>query len=363
MNKWLKIILSVGAIILFAIFLGGRWAIRSLKKKVDTSLEKKTVSLHFLNDIDFDNGNYVLILEVKDKGKFWIDDKTLLKANKDSLKINVSLFNYLPGEGYRGYGAMLFKDRQVIKSKHGGVFNTFEYGNLLENAQPFDSVMVHEYYYESRKELEKLNLDSLQNSPDAFGLQIPEFDSINYNYQVKVTFPSVAVPVHYKEDTPYHQPIVSNDFDKDAFGRKLNDQLKNDLSKLPLSNYRFKNQPNKNAWQSNYGSILYLYDKNTGREIRKNSNPLWIDNFVLENYEIEILCDKESLEQLKAHDWSKYIPTGLANHEALFKSVNKKYPHWKPAAKTVEIEGLQENLTIKSGVFEQKYELRFIRKK
>ncbi|MBC9796127.1 hypothetical protein [Sinomicrobium weinanense] len=355
--------IAIFVVSIILVFLGGRWFIRHLKKEIDTSFEKKRIPLFFLDHIDFDDGDYVLILEIKDKGKFWIEDESLLKANREKLKIDISLINYLPGEGYRGYGAMLFKNRQVERSRHGGVFNAFEYGSLLENARPFDSVAVLEDYYDTRENLEKLDLASLKDDPGVYGLQLPEFNDVEYDHRLKVTFPSVAVPAHYDPDDVYHRPIVSNNFDKDAFGRTMYRQIEEELQKLPLSQYTLSNKTNRNTWNSSRQGTYAVY-RNTGGYVRGDNNgAIQVSGFILENYEVEILCDKQSLEILKQHDWERYIPEKIQNHTALKESLQKELQDNKIAPKNIIPEGFQETLQTEGFPFQQRYSLRFIRKK
>ena len=110
---------------------------------------KKTL---FLNDINFDDGEYSLIINHKTKGKFWIDNENILKKYKKKSRIKGSVIDYLPGEGNRSYGFILYKDRQVFKAKLRGVFNVFEIGNILDFAMPFDDVFKIVKENKTRKE-------------------------------------------------------------------------------------------------------------------------------------------------------------------------------------------------------------------
>lgn len=362
---------SLTIVVVAIIFIFGVWKTLPIKLGADYKLKlKNKPSDVFLKNINLDDGDYEIYLNIKGKGEFWIDDKTAIINNKDNIIIDKSWVNYLPGEGNRGYGAALYRNRQLVKSIYGGVFNVFKYGDILQSAEPFDEVMERISIYETKKDLLKRNIDALETNENIFGLQKPVFNDVERPYYYHVKFPTVIVPAllednqGFKNNTNYAHPVVTDRFYAEALGKNIYESIKQKtktLEKCKLGNSR-----NASAHgASQHG--MYIIDKATGVEIENKENRLiYIRELKLEKYGVSFHCeDSQALKQLEKFDFKPFIKAETYNHQALTDIIIEKLKTSEKSLgiKDVAINGFQEKMIVESGFYEDKYSLWYLKKK
>lgn len=285
----------------------------------------------FLKDINLDDGEYSLIINHKEKGKFWIDDETTLKKYKNKLKIKGSFINYLPGEGNRSYGLVLLRNRKFYKAKQDGNFNVFEISNILDYATPFDEILKKISIYKTKEELLKeYNFEDLKDNPKIYMLSIPKFRPNSFEYRFSVDFPSIVIPLHYKtKDSkidPYwrNNGILSKEFNENEINKNLHQKITN----------KFKNidhyQLEKSIIRGNITSA-YVNDIKTGESLKnKNNSTLTAIDFRIYNLSLSFFCTKEFYEEIKNYNFNEftsnlelYNNTAYFNKERFYTSIQK----------------------------------------
>jgi len=336
------IIILLGVLILLFIFVKIFKSLTDIEKtdfnfKIKSSKKNSKI---FLKDINFDDGEYTLIINHKEKGKFWVDDETILKRYRKKLKIKGSFINYLPGEGNRSYGLILLKNRDVFKAKQGGVFNVFEIDNILDFATPFDDVFKRISINKTKEELvEKYNFEDLKHNPKVYMLSLPEFNPNNFEYRFSVYFPSVVVPVHYKnKDTdPYWRsnPILSEEFNEyeinDTLYQKITNEFKN------LKSYRLEKEV-----VDGHITSAYVKDLKTKQYLKNKKNrTLTAMNFRIYQLRLSFFCTKEFYEDIKNYDFNEftsnlelYNKTEYYNKERFYTAIQKSVKNDEKAYST-----------------------------
>lgn len=323
----------------------------------------------FLKNINFDDGEYALIINHKEKGKFWVDDEKVLKLFENKLKIKGSFINYLPGEGDRSYGLILVKNREVYKAKQGGVFNVFEISNILDFATPFDENFKRISIYKTKEELLKIyDFEDLKDNPKIYMLSLPKFNPNNFEYRFSVYFPSVVVPVHYKnKDTdPYWRsnPILSEEFNEyeinDTLYQKITNEFKN------IKGYNLE----KGIINGNVTSA-YVKDLKMGKNLKNKKNRLLTAmDFRMYQLRLSFFCTKDFYEYTKNYNFDKFISnlelynkTEYYNKERFYTSIQKSI---KNDEKTYSIDDFYvEEFKDKSeigGLIQLKHELSYWKK-
>ena len=137
MKKMFKIILVL-LIVATLLYFGAKMLSNKVGNDINEFYKPFQNEKYFLKDIDFSDGEYALYIRHKDFGKFIVLDEEKIIANQKRIKIKRSFIDFLPGEGDRDYGAILFKDKKRVKSKIGGAFKIFEIGTLNKYAIPVE---------------------------------------------------------------------------------------------------------------------------------------------------------------------------------------------------------------------------------
>lgn len=112
--------------------------IKGSMKEITKGFKKK-----FLENIDFSEGNYAIIIDNQEP-PILIDDTTALLTNKDAIKVDVSWLDYLPGVGPYPKGIRLFKDNELLREKTARTFKTFDMGTLREFGKPIAFKSINE---------------------------------------------------------------------------------------------------------------------------------------------------------------------------------------------------------------------------
>ncbi|MBC31886.1 MAG: hypothetical protein CMH48_13715 [Muricauda sp.] len=190
----LFLIISVVVIVAVALFVTYR---RLKTVKTVTTINPLNIddSTYFLKDVDFADGDYALYIKHKEHGEFVVTDKAVLKKNKNKLRLKKNWKNYLPGEGNRSYGVILFKDNTLIKRKQAGFFSTFEIGDLKKYAKPVKERMLRGTREVIEEEIAKIN-----SSNDKFIISQPSLSDNFSEFNFRVFFPSVVLPVSREID-------------------------------------------------------------------------------------------------------------------------------------------------------------------
>ncbi|HBK70154.1 MAG TPA: hypothetical protein DDZ39_00600, partial [Flavobacteriaceae bacterium] len=329
-----------------------------------------------LKNIDFSDGEYVLIIndgKLNKSGKrnrYWIDDEKVLEKYRDSIRITpVSMSKWIPaGFDNRFVAFELLKNRKVIKRAKALPLKLqyYTYGNILEKALPLDSVVENISFLGTKEDiLKKFNFKKMQADDSIYKLELPVFDTITtpFNYHFTVEFPSVAVPVHFenKDTDPYwrSRPIVSNGFDKDAFGKELYAKVQQNIITYTG---QLRESTNKNAHQGSISQVNIFNTSSTDADIKNSDNRLiYISEFMLEHYELTFWSDKEFYEQIKQHDFSQYITEEITNKEALISLAKEKIKKAKPPIefKNVGFSSFRDELKTSGGFSERIYEVAY----
>lgn len=169
---------------------------------------EKSNDILFLGNVNFSDGHYVLYIRHKELGEFAVVNQESLEANKAHLKIKVSLLNYLPGEGDRYFGAMLFKNGKLVKEKKGGVFKIFEIGNLKH-----DAVAVQTHQYSGIKSEIRKKIEILKKMDNSYIYRQPNLSSTNKDFYFRIYFPTIAVPVTRDKNKKHNNILTINGID------------------------------------------------------------------------------------------------------------------------------------------------------
>lgn len=321
----------------------------------------------FLRDIDFSNGRYVLYVKHKDFGEFAVTNENSLKANKDSLKVKVSWANYLPGNGNRSYGVMLFKDNELIKSKNGGVFKIFEIGNLKQ-----DSVAVKEHRFNDVRREVQNKIDSLKENKSAYITFQSDLPKEDKEFHFRVYFPSISVPVtRAKDDNGYERILTINGIDYNEWIRGndngFNANIEAEIEKCIRS--KAGNITDFDLSISN-GTLsdTYLFDvsQDWGAELRDADNQiLYVKDFMYYHYQAYIGSGKKNAEKLLAIDYNDCIKETDRNRDKVIAKMNdliklSTKPNLSIEKGEVGLSGYKDSVTKSKNLYEQEYQLNWL---
>lgn len=328
---------------------------------------RKQSNEFFLGDVDFSDGNYVLYVKHKNLGEFAVTNKNRLKANRDSLKVKVSWVNYLPGEGNRNYGVRLFKDNELIKSKNGGIFKTFEIGNLKQ-----DSVAVKEYRFNGVKREVQNKIDSLKENKNAyitFQSGLPKEDK---EFHFRIYFPNIAIPVtRGKDDNGYERTLTINGIDYSEWHNGNDNGFDAKWSTQIEKYIRGKAGNIKNFDLSISNRTLsdaYLFDvsQDWRGELRNvDEQILYLKDFMFYQYEVYIGANKDDAEKLLAIDYGDCInendrnrPSVISKMKDLVEQSTK--PNLSVEKGEVGLSGYKDSITKSENLYEQEYQFNWL---
>jgi hypothetical protein len=264
----------------------------------------------FLEGIDFSNGDYSIYVKHKTLGEFIVVDETALRNNIDNVKINLSLANFLPGEGDRSFGLLLFKNNHLLKSKTGGLFGTFEIGSLKEHSLP-----VSKRSFSGKKKDIQIKLDSINQNKNLFVSQKPKFFQNGNEFSFRVYFPSIAVPIERTKDSLGREVrTITNDFNE----VKIKNQIKECILNLakPSSNFEV-------TIASGHSSNGYLVDKN-GVLRTADNKVVYIDDFIFYQFEAYIRADEKTINKLITLNYSNCLTKEQRFRDVLYTKITEK---------------------------------------
>ena len=328
---------------------------------------RKQNSELFLGDVDFSDGNYVLYIKHKELGEFAVVNEENLKENRDSLKVKVSWANYLPGEGNRSFGVMLFKDNKLIKRKNGGIFKIFEIGNLKQGY-----VTVKEHRLNAVKRDIKNKIDSLNASKDIFIISQPDLPKEDKEFHFRIYFPSIAVPVtRGKDDDGYERIFAINGIDYSEWNNgndngfyakwitQIEKCIKNKAGEITDFDLSISNGTLGDA---------YIFDvsQDWGGELHNANNQiLYLKDFMYYQYQAYIGANKENAEKLLAIDYSDCIgeydrnkPKVISKMKELIKQSTK--PYLSVEKGEVGLTDYRDSVTKSKTLYEQEYQLNWL---
>jgi len=316
-----------------------------------------------LQEIDFSNGDYSLYVRHREYGEFMVLDEKGIKENENILKIKASFTNYLPGEGDRSYGIMLFKNNTLIKSKLGGVFNSFEIGTLADYGLPVKRQEVSGI----KKELQQ-KLDSIKNNENIFITHQSEFVADNRAFRFRVYFPSIAVPVTRGTDSAGYQRILTVNgienklwqMEKErVFEKKWIAQLENCIREKAGAISDFEVSISQGSL-----SDANIFDTTIKwGEMRTLDNKLlYIKGYMYYNFTAYIMANKENAEKLLELDYSDCLsekdrsrPQVIYRMQQLVKESTK--PNLDVDKGEVGLNGYKDEVSKYKNLYEQEYSL------
>ena len=257
-----------------------------------------------IENIDFSEGNYAVYIRHKEHGTFMVTNKKALQKNRKKLEVSLSILNILPGEGDRSYGVMVFKDNVRIKTKLGGVFNTFKIGNLNQYAIP-----VKEHQLHGVKQYLSKRLDSIRTYNTNYIYHNPQFLPDNRTFGFRIYFPSIAVSIQHKRDSignnhTFYNGISEEKWQKEArhtFEKQWSTQLEACIRKKAgeTANFAVSIAPN-----TAYGVLTNL--SNGGSEYLRypNKNAIPFEAFQFYNFVAYIQASEAVARQLMTNDYA-----------------------------------------------------------
>jgi hypothetical protein len=320
----------------------------------------------FIGDVDFSDGNYVLYIKHKELGEFAVVNEESLKANRDSLKVKVSWANYLPGEGNRSFGVMLFKNNKLIKRKNGGLFKIFDIGNLKQA-----SVSVKEHRLNAVKRDIQNKIDSLNKSKNIFITLQSDLPKEDKEFHFRIYFPSIAVPVTRGKDKYGYERILTingieysewhngNDNGFDAmWSTHIEKCIKNKAGEITDFDLSISNGTLGDA---------YIFDvsENWGELKNADNQMLYLKDFMYYQYQAHIGANKEDAEKLLKIDYSNCIseidrnrPKLIAKMKDLVKQSTKL--NLSVEKGEVGLSNYKDSVTKSKTLYEQEYQLNWL---
>lgn len=317
-----------------------------------------------LQDINFSSGKYALYIKHKELGEFMVLDEKALEENKDSLQVNLSLFNYLPGEGDRSFGAILFKDNKLVTQNLGIVFKSFELGNLADYAVPVKSQRI-----EGNKKRIQEKIDSLKKNTNNYITFQSTFVSDNRSFRFRIYFPSIALPVTRGVDSAGYERIktisgVENNKwimeEESQFDKQWSKKIENCIREKAGSITDFEVSVSKGSM-----SAAYLSDKD-GNQLRTPSNNLlYLEDFIYYDFTAYIMANKANAKKLLDLDYSGCINKEERNRPQVITKVKElvkqsAQPHLNINKGEVELEGYNETVEKYDRLYEQEYTLQWL---
>lgn len=312
--------IALVALVMFGVF----FVVKGLTTKRDKDINNFDYSFQnksILKDIDFSDGNYALYIRHKKFGEFMVLDEQALIKNKDKLVVEKSFINYLPGEGDRNYGIMLFKNNNLVVSKTGGAFNTFKIGDLNDYYIP-----VKKKSFLGIKEEVQKQLDTIKNNKRTFLTHKSNFVDDNRAFSFRVYFPSMAVPVTRKKDgngvkqlqtvngIDYNTWVMKEEY---TFEKKWSKYLKKCIRKKAgiISNFELNVYAN---------SLSDIYLENNSNNLKsKEGRILYINDYMYYMFTAVINGNKSNSEKLLVLDYSDCLSEEDRNRPQLISKVKR----------------------------------------
>ena len=320
----------------------------------------------FIEEIDFSDGDYALYIRHKTFGEFIVTDEKAIKNNLNDLKVKFSFINYLPGEGDRGYGAILFKNNAPVKRKIGGAFTHFEIGTLADYALPVKQHLVSGI----KKEVQEI-LDSIKNRKNSFITHQSTFVADNRAFSFRVYFPSIAIPVSREIDSTGYESIQTVNGheishwqmnEEAVFDKKWAGQLEDCIRKKAGAISDFEVSIAK---RSTGDANIFDTAKNSGDLKTPDHKLLFIKDYMYYDFTASILANKENAEQLLILDFSDCMseeernkPQIIAKMKALIKQSTK--PNLSLDKGEIGLDGYKDKVTKGKNLYEQEYSLNWL---
>jgi len=366
MKKMFKIILVL-LIVATLLYFGAKMLSNKVGNDINEFYKPFQNEKYFLKDIDFSDGEYALYIRHKDFGKFIVLDEEKIIANQKKIKIKRSFISFLPGEGDRDYGAILFKDKKRVKSKIGGAFKIFEIGTLNKYAIPVE----RERFSGTKKEVQQ-KIDTIHKNDYVFITHQPNFVADNRSFRFRVYFPSIAIPVTRGIDEDGHQSVLSvNGIEIEKW------QLKEEsIYHKKWSDYLEKCIREKADTISDFeisissGSIgdAYIFEtsKKWSSELRtEDKKMLYTNDYMYYDFTAYIMTNKKDAEKLIALDYSNCLsekdrnrPQVISKMKELVKRSTK--PNLSVDKGEVGLSDYKDSVTKDKEVYEQKYTLHWL---
>lgn len=321
----------------------------------------------FLEDVDFSDGNYVLYIKHKELGEFAVINEESLEANKESLKVNISWANYLPGEGNRSFGVMLFKDNELIKRKNGGIFKIFEIGNLKQSA-----IAVNEHLFAGVKSEVKNKIALLKADKNAYIISQSNLPNENKEFHFRIYFPSIAVPVtRGKDENGYEEILTINEIDypewykgnDNGFEEKWSTQIEQCIKNKAGEITDFDLALSKGTLGDAY---LFDVSQNWGGELQNADNEiLYLSDFIYYQYQAYIGANKKDAEKLLAIDYSDCISEFDRNRSKVMAKMKDLIRQSTKSNLSVEkgevgLLDYRDSVTTSKTLYEQEYQLNWL---
>ncbi len=336
------------------------------KELLEQKLKVLKESKYLLKNIDFSDADYALYVRDKKQGTFMVLDEQALIDNKNKLKVKSSWLNYLPGEGDRNFGVILFKNKKRIKSAFGAIFSDFEIGNLKDFGIP----VKRNNFWGTKSRIQQ-KLDSLKNNKNAFITYQPNFVKNNRDFRFRIYFPSIAVPVtRGKDSSGYYTILTVNGIDYNTwtmkketeFDKKWTKILEECIRKKAGSIIDFEISIAKGSL-----SDAYIFDttKKWGDLTSTDKKLLYINDFMFFNFDAYIMTNKENAEKLLALDYSDCLseeernrPQVIAKMKALVKQSNS--PNLEVDKNEVGLSDYKDQTTKYKVPYEQEYQISWL---
>ncbi len=335
-----------------------------LKEKLKGLSESKYV----LKNINFSDADYALYIRDKKQGTFMVLDQQALIDNKNKVKVKSSWLNYLPGEGDRNFGVILFKNKKRIKSAFGAIFTDFEIGNLKDFGIPVE----RKNFWGTKSEIQQ-KLDSLKNNKNAFITYQPDFVKDNRAVWFRIYFPSIAVPVTRGVDSlGYARIFTVNGIDyntwtmkKEAeFNKKWTKKLENCIRNKIDSILDF----NVGIINNESLSDAYIYNATNRLEDLTTADKklLYLKDFMYYNFTAIVMTGNyKNAEKLLALDYSNCLseeernrPQVIAKMNALVKQSNS--PNLDVDKGEVGLSDYRDQTTKYKAPYKQEYQISWL---
>ena len=338
------------------------------KEVLEQKLKGLKESKYVLKNIDFSDADYALYIRDKKQGPFMVLDQQALIDNKNKLKVKSSWLNYLPGEGDRNFGVILFKNKKRIKSAFGAIFTDFEIGNLKDFGIPVE----RKNFWGTKSEIQQ-KLDSLKNNKNAYITYQPDFVKDNRAVWFRIYFPSIAVPVTRGIDSlGYPRIFTVNGIDyntwtmkKEAeFNRKWTKKLENCIRNKIDSILDF----NVGVINNESLSDAYIYNATNRLEDLTTADKklLYLKDFMYYNFTAMVMTGSyKNAEKLLALDYSDCLseeernrPQVIAKMKALVKQSNS--PNLDVDKGEVGLSDYRDQTTKYKAPYKQEYQISWL---
>lgn len=276
-----------------------------------------------LSDVNFRKGDYALVvMGHPEHGSFLVDDESVLKANRNKIRLKRSAFNYLPGEGDRRRGLYLFKDRKLVKLKTGIQFSSFEIGDI---AQYGKKPIVRGRYYNSKANIQAhIELLSKKEEP-IYLLNEPEFREHEREFYVLIKLPTIAVPAK-KDNNGFPRPVFDTNAWKESYGLLLKERVMQRLAPLDDFDLEVTSGQTIRAFINDSSfepSGDYVYEPIPALRYANSNNLLMLESYILHGFTLQLSARKPIIEQLRKMDFSNIVKEEERRMEELTEAVQK----------------------------------------